>query len=110
VASALELEGYGVCSCESADRAVEIVGTKEFDIIVSDMKMPGMSGQNFYTYVQKHIPTLIDRIVFITGDVLGSETQNFFKITGCRYIEKPFEIDDLMMVLGELLDETTGAG
>jgi two-component system NtrC family sensor kinase len=110
VASALELEGYVVCSCESADRAVEIVGTKEFDIIVSDMKMPGMSGQNFYTYVQKHIPTLIDRIVFITGDVLGSETQNFFKITGCRYIEKPFEIDDLMMVLGELLDETTGAG
>ncbi|MBN1883375.1 MAG: PAS domain S-box protein [Deltaproteobacteria bacterium] len=103
ISDALQAEGYTVTSTESADRAVEILKDEQFDTIISDMKMPGMSGQNFYTYVQKYYPHLAENIIFITGDVLGKETQNFFKITGCQYIEKPFEIDDLMMVLGELL-------
>jgi len=105
VCDALEVEGYTAVSSESADRAVEILKDRHFNVIVSDMKMPGMSGQNFYTYVQKYHPQLAEKIVFMTGDVLGRETQGFFKITGCRYIEKPFEIDDLMIVLGELLQE-----
>jgi len=103
ISDALGEKGYTIVSSESADRAVEILKDKQFDIIVSDMKMPGMSGQDFYTYVQKYYPQLAKRMVFITGDVLGRETQNFFEITGCRYVEKPFGIDDLMMVLGELL-------
>lgn len=105
VASALEAEGYMVHACDSANRAVEILKTEEFGAIVSDMKMPGMSGQNFYTYLQKHFPKLTDRILFITGDVLGDETQHFFKITGCRYLEKPFEIDDLLLFLGEMFND-----
>ena len=103
ISDALEAKGYTVISSESADRAVEILKDGQFDVIVSDMKMPGMSGQNFYTYLQRCHPHLTKRIAFITGDVLGKETQSFFKITGCQYIEKPFKLDDLILVLGELL-------
>jgi two-component system NtrC family sensor kinase len=109
ISDALVENGYTVVSSESAVRAVEILKDEEFDVIVSDMKMPGMSGQNFYTYVQKYYPDLAQRMVFVTGDVLGKETQNFFQTTGCQYVEKPFNIDELMGVLGKLLgDEKVG--
>jgi PAS domain S-box-containing protein len=103
ISDALGENGYTVVSSESADHAVEILKDEQFDVIVSDMKMPGMSGQNFYTYIKKYYPHLARKIIFITGDVLGKETQDFFKISGCQYVEKPFGIDDLMVVMGELL-------
>jgi CheY-like chemotaxis protein len=69
------------------------------------MKMPGMSGQNLYKFIQKENPELTEKMLFITGDVLGKETRNFFKITGVKCIEKPFEIDELLNKLNDLLSD-----
>ena len=98
-------EGYVVETVGRGEDAIELLKEGGYDAIISDMKMPGMSGQNLYAFVQKEYPELADRMLFITGDVLGRETQNFLKVTEAKYIEKPFEIDVLLRGLSEVLAE-----
>jgi CheY-like chemotaxis protein len=100
---ALMAEGYGVDMTSNGEEAIKLLDNREYDIIISDMKMPGISGQNVYTYVQRKNPTMAERMIFITGDILGQETQNFLKISGARFIEKPFQLDELFSLLAELL-------
>ena len=46
---------------------------EHFDIIITDIKMPGMDGATFYRQVRQHDP--VRRIIFITGDTVNSDTQ-----------------------------------
>ncbi len=103
ISEALSNEGYVVQTANSGDKAIELLKRGGYDVIISDMKMPGMSGQNLYTFVQKEYPELTDKMLFMTGDVLGKETQSFFKITGAKLLEKPFEIDVLLNVLNKVI-------
>lgn len=98
-------EGYTVEMAEDGEKGIELLESRDYDIVITDMKMPGLSGQNLYNYIQKNLPELIDKIIFITGDVLGQETQNFLNITGAKFIEKPFVIEQLLAFLSELIIE-----
>jgi two-component system NtrC family sensor kinase len=106
VSEALLLGGYTVETCGGGEEAIKLLReNSDYDAIVSDMKMPGLSGQNLYTFVHKECPKLADRMLFITGDILGKETQNFLKITGAKFVEKPFTIDELLYKLSDILEE-----
>jgi PAS domain S-box-containing protein len=100
----LEQDGYRVQQCEGGQQAIEMMKTKRFDAIITDLKMPGIGGKELYTFVQKYYPVLAPRVLFITGDVLGKDTQAFLKITGNVYLEKPFEIEVLLARLSEVLE------
>ena len=103
ISTVLLSEGYYVQECGSGEEAISTLGNGGFDLIISDMKMSGIGGQNLYMYIQKNHPNLVDRVLFITGDVLGRETQDFFKISGCTYLEKPFTASKLLVYVNELL-------
>jgi PAS domain S-box-containing protein len=103
IAEVLERDGYRVQQCEGGQQAIEMMKVKRFDVIITDLKMPGIGGKELYTFVQKYYPNLARRVLFITGDVLSIDTQSFFKITGNVYIEKPFEIEVLLARVDEVL-------
>jgi PAS domain S-box-containing protein len=103
IAETLAGEGYLVESTGNGQEALDIIQLRDFNAIVSDMKMPMMGGKELYAYIVNNNPDLARRIIFITGDVLGQDTQQFLNITGNRYIEKPFQINELLMVLSEVL-------
>jgi len=103
VATVLLSEGHYVQECESGEEAIRMLGNGDYDVIISDMKMSGIGGQNLYMYIQKNHPDLVDRVLFITGDVLGRETQDFFRISGCAYLEKPFTAAKLLDYVNQLL-------
>lgn len=106
VSEALLIGGYTVETCSGGEEAIKLLNKNTgFEAIVSDMKMPGLSGQNLYTFVQKECPKLAERMLFITGDVLGKETQNFLKVTGVKFVEKPFTIDELLNELSDIFEE-----
>jgi two-component system NtrC family sensor kinase len=102
---ALKGEGYNVLTTDNGKEALSLIDERDFDIIISDMKMPGVSGQSIYNHVKNQNPKLAERIVFITGDILGRETQNFLSTTSVKYIEKPFQFDDLFSLLTEILTD-----
>jgi CheY-like chemotaxis protein len=86
-------EGYLADEASSGERAVEMLAENIYHAVVSDMKMPGMTGMHLYGIIQDNHPKLTSRVLFITGDVLGRETQEFLKKTGAPYIEKPFHVN-----------------
>ena len=96
-------EGYQVETVNRANMALERLGSKKYDLILLDIKMPGMSGIKLYHYVQEMDPALAQRIIFITGDVMEKTTQDFFAQTKMSYITKPFTIEQLKREINQML-------
>lgn len=91
----LDEAGYSVVTASSGEQALSLIDTGEFDIIMSDMRMPGMDGQGLYYRIKERDPALARRIIFITGDVISRETARFFAEAGTPHLAKPFRIDEL---------------
>ncbi len=103
IIEALADDGYLSEGASDGEHALSLVKRKKYDAIISDMKIPGISGKELYTYIQKHRPSLAERVIFITGDVLSRDTLHFLKMTGNRFLEKPFDIDKLLHHVGEVI-------
>ena len=95
----IEMLGHRPILCNAARQALEIIREKEIDVILSDFRMPGMNGEDFYAEVREFDPDLAARIIFISGDVANEETQDFIRSTGNATIAKPFKIDGLREAL-----------
>ncbi len=103
VSEALSNKGVFVEAVSNGEEAIKLIETRKFDVVISDIKMPGISGKDLYLYVQKHHPEIAETIIFMTGDVLSKDTQLFLQVTGNRFIEKPFDVDDLVAILNDVL-------
>ena len=75
---------------------------KDFDVILCDIKMPGVSGKELFNFIKKNKSKLVDKMVFITGDLLSEDTKKFMKKTGSSFIEKPLQIDSLIEIVQNL--------
>jgi PAS domain S-box-containing protein len=103
VSQILAEEGHEVEVVDSAEGALEEVNSKEYQAIMLDIKMPGMSGIELYQHFQKISPILADRVVFITGDVMGTSTMAFLSKTKAPYIIKPFDAGQLKAEINRVL-------
>ena len=59
-------------------------------VVVSDVRMPGLGGARFYARCLERRPDLVDRFVFVTGDTASRETWEFLADSGCETLQKPF--------------------
>lgn len=76
--------------------AYDAIMDSDYDLILLDIKMPGMSGTELYRKISEVKPYCAQRIIFLTGDIENEATASFLKLTGCRYLSKPFAIKDLL--------------
>jgi CheY-like chemotaxis protein len=88
---------------DSAEGALEEINNKKYQAIMLDIKMPGMSGIELYQLLQKISPRLADKVVFITGDVMGTSTITFLSKTKAPYIIKPFDAKQLKTEINRVL-------
>lgn len=87
----------------SGSAALELIRVNPFDLVLTDVKMPGMSGFELYQTIQERDPDLAHRLVFVTGDTLTPTTQLRIAEIGNPYLAKPFSIDRLEAVVQALL-------
>jgi two-component system NtrC family sensor kinase len=78
-------------------------GIPAFDLVVCDLKMPRLDGRAFYRRLASEAPSLARRVIFVTGDVLGTDAETFLDESGCRWLAKPFRLADLLRVVAESL-------
>lgn len=97
--------GYEVVTATNGQEALERVAARSYDVILSDMRMPGMDGRKFFETVKKQNPALAHRIVFVTGDTVSADTQAFFEETGARCLSKPFSIAQVVDTVNEVLEK-----
>jgi signal transduction histidine kinase/CheY-like chemotaxis protein len=70
--------------------ALELLRAEPFDVIVSDIRMPGMDGMQLYNSAREVDARYGKNFIFITGDLVRGNNRNFVENTGCAYLEKPF--------------------
>ena len=103
VSETLTEEGHEVEAVDSAEEALEKVKDGKYQVIMLDIKMPGMSGIELYRYFQQTSPVIAERVIFITGDVMGASTTDFLSKTKASYIIKPFDAGQLKTEINRLL-------
>jgi CheY-like chemotaxis protein len=64
--------------------------------VICDLKMPRVDGMAFHRMLAAAAPGLAKRVVFVTGDVAGTDAEQFLKESGCRWLAKPFRLADLL--------------
>ncbi|WP_186647331.1 response regulator [Fluviispira vulneris] len=96
VSEMLQMENYYVTACNKAETALEILKTQNFDIIFTDLKMPGMDGLEFTKKIRNiniYIP-----IIFISGNISREHVKKFLRLGVSDFIDKPFTSDALLLV------------
>jgi signal transduction histidine kinase len=96
VIDALRDAGYLVQRAANGEEALTLVTAHAFDLIVCDLKMPRLDGKAFYRTVSEFSPELARRVVFVTGEVAGTDAEVFLEESGCRWLAKPFRLADLL--------------
>ena len=96
--------GWRVAEAENGSAALDLLhaaadGTETFDVIVSDLKMPGFSGIELHDQLAIERPELLRRLIFSTGDVASDEAAAFVSRTKCLVLQKPFELAALAEVV-----------
>jgi two-component system NtrC family sensor kinase len=91
----LRLDQHSVALASSGVEAADLVEREQFDIIITDMKMPGMDGAAFYRQVRERDPAQAGRIIFITGDTVSPDTRAFLQRVANPVLSKPFKIGPL---------------
>jgi len=90
------LKPMSVTFSQSAAGALgRIAAGGRFSAIICDLRMPGMDGIEFYEEVEKLDPRLAKRILFVTGAACEPRFDEFLLRTGCSYLPKPVDNDEL---------------
>jgi two-component system NtrC family sensor kinase len=97
--------GHQPTVVNSGAEALELIAREQFDLILSDVKMPGMSGFELHQTIKQTTPELAARLVFVTGDMLSAATQARIAQSGNPYIAKPFAIERLETLVRGLLSQ-----
>ncbi len=83
-------------------RLVHTPDALPLDLIICDLRMPGVSGPEVHRWVSATRPELLNRLVFVSGDTASPETAAFLATSGCPILEKPFELSELAAVAARL--------
>jgi len=87
----------------SGREALERLGADvAFDLVLCDLMMPDVSGEHVYRAVSERAPGLLPRFVFMTGGAFTERAQEFLAQFAGRQLEKPFNIDEVELLLSEL--------
>lgn len=74
-----------------------------FSVVLSDLRMPGLSGIELYERLRREQPWVLERIVFSTGDVVSEEAAAFVRDTDCIVLQKPFELAALREMVDRIV-------
>ena len=101
VTDALRDAGYLVEHARDGEDGLVKVQAQRFDLVVCDLKMPRLDGPAFYRRLLTTSPPLARHVIFVTGDVAGTEAEQFLEESGCRWLAKPFRLADLLRAVRE---------
>src|SRR3989475_11708694 len=93
------IRGEGV---SDGAEALRVLQQRNFDVIISDVRMPGMSGREFLERLGRDRPDLVPRVVLSTGDTFAPDTAALLKESGVPTVTKPFDFAMLERLLREV--------
>jgi two-component system response regulator AtoC len=103
VAEQLADSGYEVEQAESGEAALERLADFAFDIVVTDLRLPGIDGSGVVEAAIARYPDII--AIVITGYGTVKDAVEVIKRGAWDFVSKPFQIDELLLVLASALEQ-----
>jgi CheY-like chemotaxis protein len=85
-----------------------MLSQRAYDLIITDTKMPEVDGLGLYREIDRRFPAMRGRVLFVTGDVLDHEKQQFLESRHATVITKPFNLGDVRAAVRRLLADIHG--
>jgi DNA-binding response OmpR family regulator len=95
--------GFLVDRAGDGEEALAHLEGGQYDLIISDLKMPRMDGIQLFGALREQHPEMVRRIMFVTGDVIGTDAERFLAESGCRWLAKPFRLNELLRLAREVM-------
>ncbi|HEY5723080.1 MAG TPA: PAS domain S-box protein [Allosphingosinicella sp.] len=99
----VEREGYRVTVARNGAQAFTAIDQEDFDLLMSDVRMPLLNGRELYERLTEIRPELVKRMSFVTGDTIGDSMADFLRSTGRPILEKPFTKAGVRTMLAVLM-------
>ncbi|HEX8141071.1 MAG TPA: sigma-54 dependent transcriptional regulator [Pyrinomonadaceae bacterium] len=96
-------EGHQVRTAENGRRALELLRSAPADLIISDVKMPDMSGIELLSAAREVLPDVV--IVMMTAFATVETAREAFKLGADDFIQKPFDIEELKLIVAKGLEK-----
>ncbi|GAB6161102.1 sigma-54 dependent transcriptional regulator [Desulfothermus naphthae] len=97
----LSKEGYVIESVASGKEAIDLINKKEFDLVVTDLKMEGIDGMEVLKYVKSKAP--YTEVIMITGYATVDSAVTAMKEGAFHYIAKPYKLDEVRGIVKQAL-------
>jgi two-component system NtrC family sensor kinase len=102
----LEAWGHIPVVAGDGEEGLSRATTEQFDLIISDLRMPRYGGREFYEELARRNPTMAARLVFSTGDTVRGDTLAFLETLDRPYLHKPFSLAELRTLLADVVRES----
>lgn len=99
----LRSQGWLADEAETGTKALEMIRANRYELVLSDIRMPGMSGEALLTDIKRMSPRT--EVILMTAYGSSDNAVNCLKKGAADYILKPFDLDDLSFRLNRLLEQ-----
>ena len=96
-------KGFEVDIAPDGRTAQAMISKQEYDLYLVDIRLPVMNGEEFYEWLEEEYPHSVSRVLFMTGSMIGQDTESFLKRSGRPVLPKPFTPDELKEMVNACL-------
>jgi CheY-like chemotaxis protein len=104
----LEMAGHQCRVAKTGRDALTLVARHPFDLIISDLRMPEMSGRELWERLQQTDARLAETMIFVSAEEPAAETCRFLQETKHAYLRKPFNIQELLRLVEQAASPPVG--
>jgi DNA-binding NtrC family response regulator len=98
---ALSRASHDVVAVHSGEEAQARIMTERFDVLIVDLRLKDMRGDELYYFAEGAQPHLGRSTVFLTGDITDA-AERLIEATTCELLRKPFDLSEVLAVVRKL--------
>jgi len=99
LADGLTTAGYTVDTAENGREALEKIDRRDYDVIISDLRMPELDGLGLCRVLRERQAAALSRLVLLSGSDALHDHRAYLDETGVRALAKPVDLEDLQAVV-----------
>jgi len=103
LARLLRHDGGTVDTAANGQLALAHLQAHRYDIVLCDLRMPGLNGPDFYDTLNRQHAYLRKRVIFLTGDTLGADSTAFLEQCGQPWVYKPCHAAAIRSAMQQML-------
>ncbi|HEV8438164.1 MAG TPA: GAF domain-containing protein [Methylomirabilota bacterium] len=102
VTEILAAAGHEVKGAATGREAIARLKAEAFDLVILDLRLPDVDGKEVWRWILAQKPALSSRVVFMTGDIMSADAEQFLRDTGRPVLSKPLTIERVHRIVDDI--------